>query len=339
MGPASYDSNGYDYTVDLTGSSGGEVRVFDPIFCATGPNTTSGWYGTGDHWTTPDVKDHPLPSPSPSGTWDPTHTARSTTRWCPVRRSRMTQAGRTLGDFSGTVGDPSTVQNFGQADTVKQDCATMPGHNEWVTLASGLAGGMYRVNVETSSQAINASVGAENMFSIWVTGSGGKARVYGGGRMAGYSQVGAAPQAFFLSQIKADAAGKILEIKLFDPGDVAGNAKLYIKSPDGNSYNNSTFSYQADVGCKAGVSDACSGTGRQYIQASVGGKSSFDGSMITITIPLPDSYGSGGLTPPDPGNPNNEPGWWKIYYDVTNANDTTTWQVNIRGNPVHLVVP
>ena len=32
--------------------SDGQVRLFDPIYCATGPNTTSGWYGAGDHWTT-----------------------------------------------------------------------------------------------------------------------------------------------------------------------------------------------------------------------------------------------------------------------------------------------
>jgi hypothetical protein len=246
---------------------------------------------------------------------------------------------RTLGDFSGNVGDPTTVQNYGQAGSVKQDCATMSGHNEWVTLASGLAGGMYRINVETSSQVPNATVGAENLFAIWVNGTGGKARVYGGGRMAGYTQVGAAPQSFFLAQIKADAAGKILQIKLFDPGDVAGNAWLHIKSPDGNSYDDATFSYQADIACNASRSDVCSAANRTSIQTARNGSSSFDGSVITITIPLAENYGSGGLTPPDAGNPNNEPGWWKIYYDVTNANDTTTWQVDIRGNPVHLVVP
>jgi hypothetical protein len=63
--------------------------------------------------------------------------------------------------------------------------------------------------------------------------------------------------------------------------------------------------------------------------------------MITITIPLSATYGSGGLTPPGvPGaTAADKVGWWKIYYDVTNANDTTTWLVNILGNPVHLVVP
>jgi hypothetical protein len=42
------------------------------------------------------------------------------------------------------------------------------------------------------------------------------------------------------------------------------------------------------------------------------------------------------LTPPG----ETEAGWWKIEYTITSAgNDTTTWETNIRGNPVHLVVP
>ena len=39
-----------------------------------------------------------------------------------------------------------------------------------------------------------------------------------------------------------------------------------------------------------------------------------------------------------------EDGWWKIRYTMGGSTssfstDLTTWQVNIRGNPVHLVLP
>ena len=61
--------------------------------------------------------------------------------------------------------------------------------------------------------------------------------------------------------------------------------------------------------------------------------------MIQIKIPLDADYGLGGLTPSDPQNPRNEPGWWKIRYTVNKGNDTTTWQVSLLGNPVHLVQP
>jgi hypothetical protein len=35
-------------------------------------------------------------------------------------------------------------------------------------------------------------------------------------------------------------------------------------------------------------------------------------------------------------------GWWKIRYNMTGngtSNDVTTWKVQIKGNPVHLIVP
>ena len=51
--------------------------------------------------------------------------------------------------------------------------------------------------------------------------------------------------------------------------------------------------------------------------------------------PCPTTYGSSGLTPPG----ETQAGWWKIEYQVSGGNDTTTWQVAIRGSPVHLVVP
>ena len=57
---------------------------------------------------------------------------------------------------------------------------------------------------------------------------------------------------------------------------------------------------------------------------------------MTIQIALPTTYGAGGLTPPT----ETQPGWWKIEYTITAAgNDTTTWEVSIRGNPVHLITP
>ena len=61
-----------------------------------------------------------------------------------------------------------------------------------------------------------------------------------------------------------------------------------------------------------------------------GSGSQFDGYWLTIMVPLPWSYGSGGLW---------QNGWWQIQYTVGGGNDTTTWMVDILGNPVHLVVP
>jgi hypothetical protein len=58
--------------------------------------------------------------------------------------------------------------------------------------------------------------------------------------------------------------------------------------------------------------------------------SNYNNTWIRILIPLPTSYGLGGLW---------QGGWWQIQYALTGGggNDTTTWAVNVLGNPVHLV--
>jgi hypothetical protein len=196
-----------------------------------------------------------------------------------------------------------------------------------VSVASGLASGTYRLNVNTSLDAVNASVGAENLFSIWVK-STGDARVYGGGRMAAYTNLDTGQQQFYFAQIERVHAGKTMEIRLFDPGETNGNAYLRLLSPDGNIYRRQTFNWTSD--------DGRSGTGVQEIQTS-NGSPLFNNREITITVPLPATYGSTGLNPL--GDATDEDGWWQIEYQLANGNDTTTWSVDIRGNPVHLVTP
>ena len=118
---------------------------------------------------------------------------------------------------------------------------------------------------------------------------------------------------------------------MFDPGDVGGTATLRIKKPTPTGYVNATFNFTANGGA-----GAQNGTNVTSLLTANSGASQYQNAWVTITIPLPATYGVGGLTPPG----ETEPGWWKIEYTITSAgNDTTTWEVNIRGNPVHLVIP
>ena len=142
--------------------------------------------------------------------------------------------------------------------------------------------------------------------------------------MVAYTNLTAGRQTFYLAQIDAVHAGKTMQITLHDPGDVSGNAYLRILSPNGNAYNYATFSYSATKGR--------TGTNVNVIQTA-NGSSLYDNQQLTILIPLPTGYGSSGLRPPG----ETEDGWWKIEYEVNGGNDTTTWQVAIRGSPVHLV--
>jgi hypothetical protein len=174
--------------------------------------------------------------------------------------------------------------------------------------------------------------------------------------MGAYNNLPAGTQLFYLAQIdQLSGAGKTAIISLYDPGDVSGGAWLRILSPDGNLYNRATFNYTSIS--KASGAAGPSGTNQTCIQTNAGnhtntpplgcpnasgGGSLFDAYWLTISVAIPSGYGtvvpasggSIGLTPPgEPGA-----GWWKIEYTVNGGNDTTSWTVNIRGNPVHLVI-
>jgi hypothetical protein len=322
-----YDPDGYDYAIEVGPS--GQVRLFDPIFCATGPNGSGGWLGAGDHWTTRGGTGSTVIAPvgvtyrlyNSMGTpFDPSDDPQvgSTLTYDPGTA--------TLGDLSGTFGTP---QNNTAASRL--DCSTNPAHNNWVLPSgwNGLAAGTYRLNVNTTLDPNNAVVGAENLFSIWVSG-GSAARVYGGGRMAAYTNLdetgGGGNQTFYFSQIEAVHAGKTMIITLFDPGEASAPSWIRFRSPYGGSYSYATFDWRSN--------DGRSGTAVTEIQTS-DGSPLFNNRILTIEIDLPADYGVGGLDPNGIG----EEGWWLVEYDVQAGNDTTTWEVTIRGNPVHLVVP
>src|SRR5205823_13757362 len=125
-------------------------------------------------------------------------------------------------------------------------------------------------------------------------------------------------------------AGKTLEIKLFDPGDVS-NTTLRIKQPTSSGYTDATFRFTA-TGSSGGA--PVSGGPQTSLQTSNSSTNFYNNQWVTLSVSLPSNYTA--ATPPG----ESEPGWWKIEYTVgTTGSDVTTWEVNIRGNPVHLVVP
>ena len=326
---ADYYPAGYDYTLEL--GAGGKVDLFDAPFCGVGPNTTSGWYGAGDHWTSRPNGASPYgPVTTRYRLYNTNGTQYDSTDDTLVADSGSLFAAEYQTDQSGAFGVPEKSSADGAANCA--NAGVEPWHNKWWPMATGQPAGKYRLNVNTSDPANNA-VAAENLFSILVR-SAGQPRVYGGGRMAAYTNLAAGTQTFYLAQIDAIHAGKTMDITLFDPGDVQGPAYLRILSPEGSSYDYAVFNYTADSACNTS-SDACSANNRTQIRTNSGSGSSFDNSVLTISIPLPSNYGQGGLTPPG----ETEAGWWKIEYEVAGGNDTTTWEVSIRGNPVHLIVP
>jgi Flp pilus assembly protein TadG len=327
-----YDANGYQYIIDFpTGTTGGLVRIFDASYCATGKDTGGGGQqlGTGDHWigtAAPVTTEYVL--------WNTMGTPYDTSDDVQIAYDSLGLFVNQNGvDWSSAYGG-NRVYGGGVTSgnyTTHPDCSLDPFHNAWWPINASApitSGGQYRLQVKTSSPN-NASTNAENMFGILATQTAvgiGSPHVYGQSRMCDYVNVVAGSQLFYLAQVAAVHAGKTLQITVHDPGDVGGNAFLKFEQPGAGGYSDATFSWSASGGT--------SGNNVTQLQVASGGSSLFDNQIVTILIALPTSY----TAPTPPGEPG--PGWWKVLYNVTGAgNDTATWAVTIRGNPVHLIVP
>ena len=335
-----YNDDGYRYIVE-GGSAGGSVYLFDPMFCAT-VSKTSGHSGAGDHW---------LGTPTPVSTYyilyDTHNTPLAPKTW--TATAHLSETNQNTVDMGGTYGNNSTTNFGGYGDgsnpIAPTDCqnsvtGSNSHHNQWVLLSAVAANETYSLRVTTTdpnSPNANLSQTFENMFSIAVTGGG---RVYGSGAMVTYANVESGSQDFYLAQIDRTAgAGKTIEIDLFDVGDVGAASWVQIL-PDGSpAWQPTTFRYTADAngGNRHSDSTTClqafggSGTAPSGCgEKATSGGQFYQNSWVSIMITLPTTYG-------DASHPLTQNGWWKIRYTVSKANDTTTWQVSIRGNPVHLI--
>jgi hypothetical protein len=334
----SYRASGYYYTVAVP--SGGSVKLFDPGFCAMGTNASgSGNYGAGDHWigtagssnkvSTYYTLLNTFDQPKNPGAW------------------RAVAGTFTNTTFEGQYGyDSSNGSNPGGGSTADTGGCTT-GHNSWWAWpgAQSLAAGTYEVQVQTTDPVDatqNQNTNAENMFAIEATGT--NATVYGQSNMCVYNNLqwtsGTSLQKFYLGYVdQPTGVGKTLEVDLFDVGDISAGGTLSIISPDGpgGTQKTATFDFSTDsnwhvtaaANGDSGIGPK-SGSGVTSIATMASGNTSnYGNTWIKIMIDMT-GYGSGGLW---------QGGWWQIQYALTGGggNDTTTWAVNVLGNPVHLI--
>jgi hypothetical protein len=320
-----YDANGYQYIVEFgPGTVGGSVWLYDPMFCATGGQSSTGRrLGAGDNWfsnggtgltTVYNLMDM---NGTPYTLADDTLIATSGSLFASSNAVDKGPLYRGNGNYGGYNGSASA------------DCQSSPYHNNWWRLASGLTEGQYRLQVTSSGGTTTED--AINAFGIQATATAGpSARVYGQSRMEAFIVINNT-SVFYLAQIEAAHAGKTLEIKLFDPGDISDTV-FKIRVPTTTGFVYPTFSYSA-TGSACGA--PTSGSGVTSLRTSdASGCRYFNNQWVTISVPIPATY----TAPTPPGEPG--PGWWKIEYGTLGTGqDITTWEVNIRGNPVHLITP
>ncbi len=333
----SYDPGAfYDYAVEIpAGASAGEIWVFDPVFCAT---DGSGAYGTGDRWFGGNA--------AMSAFYELYDTAG--TPYDLLDDTLVTSSGglfRSIRASDQTLNGPSGVASCARGD-VSDPADGRYWHNRWWQLGTGLAGGRtYRVrtsSTDAASPTDQNGTNGHNSFSLWARATGGAPRISGIGAMQAFSPLaGGASSVFYLAQIDAVHAGKTMVIDLWDPGDTGSlSANLEILRPDAGGYTATSLTWRSERGTTNSGASNCNGrTGASSaITTNTGGSSNFNGCWVTIEIPIPSTY----TAPLPPGEP--EAGWWKIRYVMGGSTsstsfDVTTWQVRIRGNPVHLVLP
>lgn len=321
-----FDPNGYSYIVEIpAGTTGGAVWVYDPLFCATGAGGTTSparRLGVGDFWLgakTAVTTEFKL--------WDMQGTPYTT-----VDDTLLASDGGLFASMD--YADKSTSyrgdQNYGNGynGSSSTDCAGNPYHNAWWRLANNVPPGSYRLQATTS--AGTTSQNAVNNFGLQVTlATGTGARVYGQTRMAVYNAI-SGTSLFYLAQVDAVHAGKTLEIKLFDPGDIRSTS-LKVRMPTATGYTDATFSFTATGATSPGTT---SGSNLTSLTTSNSSTNYYNNQWVTISVVIPTGYAA----PTPPGEPGS--GWWKIQYVTTGSGqDVTTWEVNVRGNPVHLVIP
>jgi hypothetical protein len=167
------------------------------------------------------------------------------------------------------------------------------------------------------------------------------------------------PATFYLAEVGPQYAGRTLVMELWDSGDVSGTASMFPMMPATTSTNPGNPNLpkpvipvppgQCSFTADAEPNDRISGTtGTEYltdqpsdsvtqcgVTTSTGsGTARFNGEWLRIRIDIPPGYTCLlGRNPETQGNSC----WWGIRYVFgASANDVTTWQARIEGNPVHL---
>ncbi|MEO8229558.1 MAG: pilus assembly protein TadG-related protein [Chloroflexota bacterium] len=327
-----YDADTYyNYAVEVPAGASGSVYVYDPVFCDTTPSK-----GTGDRW---------FGANNAVSSFYELYDTKNTLY-------DMTDDGAAVANSAGLF------RNIAASDTTMggsggSECKTVvPSpysdgrdyHNKWYVLASGLSGGasgkVYRIHTtgtDPSNVSAQRTVNGENSFALYSSIPG--SRIYGLGAMQMFTPLTASGSAvtseFYLAQLDAVHAGKTVEIMLWDPGDTNPlSASVQILVPNAGGWSATALDYTAAQGTTNGAAASCnalSGTGVTSIQTNVGATNgTFNGCWLTIQIPIPTTYTA------------QQSGWWKIRYTMNGngtSNDVTTWKVQIRGNPVHLIVP
>ena len=337
-GNACYDPiNYYNYAVKMpSGTSGGRIFIYDPVFCAT-----QNGGGTGDRW---------FGGSNAVSSWYEVYTDPNNTPYDVSDDSLYTSSGTRFQSIAATDSTMGGPNNGTSECRQRSDIRYGDGrdyHNSWFLLASGLAGGTtYRVHTTQSGPVSQVNTNGEQSFAIFADTVEGRAnasllpQVYG---LRRHADVHPAERRRLSIDVLSGPGTGVLRRQ--DPRDQPLGPRRH-RRPQGDAlhraarvrgWTDANFTYTAKTGTTGGANSACnsnsnSNPSNNSVLTNVGGGSTgnFNGCWLTLTIPIPTNYAG------------DQDGWWRIRYVMSGSgtsNDVTTWTAAIKGNPVHLVVP
>jgi hypothetical protein len=201
-------------------------------------------------------------------------------------------------------------------------------------------GESYLVNVR-SAVVGTANSDGRNSYALEAVsngGSGPQPALYAYNKMVMFNNVNSGAATFYVAEVSEAYAGKTLVLELYDAGETSGEAWLYPMMPSATetgavvSPPTSACSFTSTRDGYPRASDLNLG-GVCSVRASSSG-ALYNGEWVTMRVTIPEDY-----TCTAGRNPEIETGscWWGIRYEFGGAaNDTTTWQARVEGNPVHL---
>jgi Putative Flp pilus-assembly TadE/G-like len=228
-----------------------------------------------------------------------------------------------------TIYNPDDSPNVPTNNTVVASCSA--GSNP-TTVNSGASSGTYKnawaricrlsnpvPGIYIMKIANGGNIGGNNSYAVLANSSPAApfTRVYAINDMSIFTNSASGTATIYLAEVQPIHAGKILELKFFDPGEGAGNATMTVNPPPGTT---------GGVSCVWTATNGASGSSCT-INTTVGGVAQFNGEWITMQIDIPNAANYTCTTDC----------YWKVTAVLNTSHDRTTWTAKVIGNPVRLV--
>ena len=348
-----YDPNGYLYEVTVAKAvSNFRLEAFDPALIHVGDHCASNLSGAAglSAANTPGVADPATRYVSGDGKYCTGDNAFAASNDATLGFTNQVNTSFTVRAM-GSDSDPSRPLTWPAMDTSTCPGArTYPGYDgplktaldvsspgyqkdvadtfrRWVTLCSNSsvqAGTTLAIQVKTNGLGFDLAAGhnrfALRAYSATSPSSNNDIAISAFNKMAVYANVKNGSSRFFLTRLPSSAAGQMLNVSLFDIGDLGGaSGTLKFVAP---AESGITFSNCRAAGKVTGTVPDCTFTAN----------STFNGRWQQVYIPIPGNYTCSDALATGC--------WVKLYYDFPLAgspNDTTSWAASVDGQPVRLV--